>query len=100
MWSVCVECVCVVAVCSVHGACMPLCSQLLPTTLSHTHTHAQLLGSMAHCAPEQLNSCLPMIVPKLLEVVVDPHDKVIKGRHTHTHILWRRMYMSISDACT
>jgi hypothetical protein len=41
-----------------------------------------------------------MIVPKLLEVVVDPHDKVIKGRHTHTHILWRRMYMSISDACT
>lgn len=65
---------------SAHGVKVvltPILTSLPTETAWKTRQEAiRLLGTMAHCAPKQLASCLPQIVPRLVEAGYDPHPKV------------------------
>ncbi len=42
----------------------------------------QLLGAMAYCAPKQLGTALPTVVPRLSGTLTDPHPRVQAAART------------------
>ena len=65
---------------SAHGikqVMSPILSALpMETQWKSRQEAVRLLGTMAHCAPRQLASALPTIVPRLVQAASDAHPKV------------------------
>lgn len=51
----------------------------------------EMLGNMAHLAPQPLSTALPKVVPKLSQALSDPHPKV--------QLAAKRALKEVSQSC-